>query len=69
MVGEALDDATHLQIPNDHLRVFAGASDESIALAHIDICDEVKVPVQAGLQSQRVSVPYLENPTTLEIFS
>ena len=64
MACHAFDDSAHLQIPNDHLGVLAGARDEPVALADVNVRDEVEVPVQARLQRQRVPIPNLQYPVT-----
>ena len=66
MAGEALDYAAHLEVPNYHLSVFSGTGNESIALADVDICDEVEMAVQTRLQGERVSVPDLEDPKVVK---
>ena len=38
---KSLDDATKLQVPDYYLCIFASTGNESIALAHVDIRDEV----------------------------
>ena len=58
MASQALDDSTHFQIPNDHLSVLTSTRNEAIALADIDVSDEVQVAVQACLQGQSVPVPH-----------
>lgn len=62
MACQALDNPAHFQIPNDDLRVLSSAGDEPVALAHVDVGDEVQVAVQACLQRQRVPVPHLDYP-------
>ena len=66
MASKSFNDAAQLQVPDDHLGIFSGTRNESITLADVDVCDEVKVAVQAGLEGQCVAVPHLENPTTIE---
>ena len=63
MACQAFDYSAHLQVPNDDLGVLACAGDKTIALAYVNIGDEVEMPMQAGLQGQRVPVPNLKDPT------
>ena len=63
MTCQALDYPAHLQVPNDDLGVLACAGDKSIALADVNVGDEVEVAVEASLQGQRVPVPNLKDPT------
>jgi hypothetical protein len=51
VAGQSLDDSTHFEIPNNYLGIFSSTGDKSIALADVDICDEIKVSVQTRLQS------------------
>ena len=62
MACQAFDYSAHLQIPDDHLGVLACAGDKTIALADVNVGDEVEMPMQAGLQGQRVPVPNLQDP-------
>lgn len=41
MARKSLDDATKLQVPDYYLCIFASTGNEAIALAHVDIRDEV----------------------------
>ena len=61
MARQPLHNSPHFQIPDDHLGVLARTGDESIALADIDVGDEVEVAVEAGLQGERVTIPHLED--------
>ena len=61
MARESFDYTAHFEIPNDHLGILAGTSNESIALAHIDICNEIQVTMQAGLEGESVTVPHLKD--------
>ena len=63
MACQAFDYSTHLQVPNDHLGIFSCAGDKTIALADVNVGDEVEVAVEASLQGQRVPVPNLKDPT------
>ena len=49
MAHEPLDNPAHLKVPNDHLGIFAGARNEAIALADVDVGDEIAVPVETRL--------------------
>ena len=49
MAHEPLDNPTHLKIPNDYLSIFAGACNEAIALADVNIGDEIAVAVETRL--------------------
>ena len=64
MASQTFDDSAHFQSPYDDLSILSCARDEAIALADVDVRDEVQVAVEARLQGQRVPVPHLENPTT-----
>lgn len=46
---EPLDNPAHLKVPNDDLGIFAGARDEAIALADVDVGDEIAVAVETRL--------------------
>ena len=46
---EPLDDSAHLKVPDYHLGIFAGASNEAIALADVDVGDEIAVAVETRL--------------------
>jgi len=50
VAGQALDDSAHFEIPNYYLSVFSSTGNKSIALADVDICDEIKMSVQTRLQ-------------------
>ena len=46
---EPLDNPAHLKVPNDDLGIFAGARDEAIALADVDVGDEIAVAMETRL--------------------
>ena len=64
MVREALHDAAELQVPDDDLSILTSACNESIALADVDVGDEIKVAVKACLEAQSVAVPDFDNATS-----
>ena len=57
MLLEPLDDAARGKVPQDKLGIVARRGDELVALADVDVCDEVLVTVERGLQSKAISVP------------
>ena len=65
MAHKPLDDSAHLKVPDYDLGIFAGACNEAIALADVDVGDEIAVAVETSLQVERVAVPDLDNPTAM----
>ena len=43
VASQSLDDSTQFQIPDDNLRILASAGNKSVALADIDVCNEIKM--------------------------
>lgn len=61
MRADSLDDLAHLEVPDDDLGVLARTRDKPIAFADVYIGNIIEVAVEAGLQSQRVSIPHFQN--------
>ena len=61
VIRESLNDSAQFEVPNDYLGIFASTGNKSIALAHVYLRNEIKVPVKAGLQRKSVSVPDLQD--------
>ena len=59
MACHPFDNSTHLQIPDDDLGILASTRNKPVALADVYVRDEVKMPMQACLQRQRISIPNL----------
>ena len=62
MACEALDDAAHLEVPDNDLGVLARTGHKPVALADVNVCNKVEVAVQTGLQTERVAVPDFDDP-------
>lgn len=63
MSGQLSDNLASLQLPDDDLRVLAGAGDKPIAFTDVDVRDVVEVAVQRRLQGQRLTVPDFDHST------
>ena len=62
MACESFDNFAQFEVPDDDLGILASTCNESIALADVDVCDEIKVSMQTSLEGERVTVPHLDNP-------
>jgi hypothetical protein len=68
---QSVKDLACCEFPDNYLSIFARTCNKSIALANVNLCDVVVVPVQRGLQRERVAVPHFngaENVSQMETY-
>ena len=62
-----LNEFACLNLPNNNLGVFPSSGNKLIALAHIHVCDVIKMTVERCLKGESVTIPYLDDSRKNEL--